>query len=1357
MAAGKIFAISFAISAAMNASFSTAMSRGSAAMQQLKEKTSLLNAEQKRLDRAWQESQNQIRMYSRQMQQLQTQYNQGKVSESQYQSSMQRIAQSMRSAGMSAEEYRGHLQRLRNEMQQTQNAAKRMEAAQAGKLAAKANLTNAFSGIQGSIATAGMVAAPFIGAIETAANFEQAMSKVQAITRSDSAAMKQLTDNARMLGETTQFSATQAAQAMSYLGMAGWDANQIIGGMPGLLALAAAGGTDLARTADIVSDDLTAFGLSADQAGHMADVFAVTVTRTNTNVEMLGETMKYAAPVAKAFGASMEETAALAGIMANSGIKASQAGTSLRAGFLRLAGPPKKSAKAMQELGISLSDAQAQQNEAREALDALGISMDDMSGKPKKMAAILTELKDKTAELGQEERLATLQKIFGTEAATGWLAVLDAGPEVFEKLVNEMEHSDGEAEKMAKTMMNNAKGAFTQFKSAVEGLAISFGTVFLPAITAGMKGMAEMAGRASAWVKENENLVRSFAEIGAGVLATVGTFKLFSIVQNVFRYTNSSVLEFIEKMRLSTKGQKALQIATQGQARAMQLLRTAMNLDLYRNLGTQAMGAFAKLRAITWASIGQQMWSGLSIGTKGIKDSFTGMRQATLATLQGMKTGIVNFVTGAAKAITGLPSRMANMARAAMTMWRAFSFAGVLNKVVTGFRVAGAAIQVFARASMAAAFSPLGIALMAIAGAALLIYNNWETVGPFFMSLWEQIQTAFSNAATMIQPAIDQFITACQNLATAVMPVLESLWQTIQNAWSQIMAVFAENSGTIDTVINIFVMLAEVVGVVLVGAFVGFVSTSVGVMTAFIGSIASIVTGIIGVLTGIIEFVTGVFTGNWSQAWQGVVDIFSSIFNTLSGIANSVLGGIMNTVNSIANAVKSIHFGGGGGGSEIAANAEGGIYRKGAFLTTFAEDSAEAAIPLDGSPRAIGLWQKAGEILGIGKANKTANASMEKKARPVTKSEPQATMQVVSAQIPQQVPQQEVQHTESTVVQPVNVETPAAQVTAIESPGKDIQNNVQVNVPNPERIRQEHKLESRVEKETFVKEEATKLVQREKESLIKEHETEKTQPVAETPAEVIREHTTQLVQQRPEPSEPPAVQITAPNSPEVIEPPAQVVQAEATPVKVEQAEPQIVQTAPQVVQAKPQDVNVRQQPVEPQVVKVPEQIAQEPPTKPVVQVIEPENPDVIEPPTQIVQAEATPVDVEQAAPQIVQAPPQDLNINQQTAEAQIVKPEVPAVNVEQPEQTAPTVNINASKENAEPQEKAVPAMPQTMEMEHATPLSMPPISITLNFYGNDNEPSAIRRAVEKAGRTVQRTFAEQYEQYKRECERFAFD
>lgn len=960
MAAGKIFAISFALNAMMGASFSSTMSRGAAVMQSLNAKTSALNAEQKRLDREWQNSQNAVRGYAREMQRIQQQYDQGKISQSQYQSSMDRIKQSMSTAGMSASEYRAHLQRLKQEMDQVSAAAARMQAAQAAKTAAGANLSSAWAGMQSAVVTAGMVAAPLVGAVETAATFEAAMSKVQAITGITSKTderMQALTATARKLGETTQFSATQAAEAMSYLGMAGWNSQQIISGMPGLLSLAAASGTDLARAADIVSDDLTAFGLTANDASHMADVFAVTVTKTNTTVEMLGQTMKYAAPVAKAFGASMEETAAMAGLMANADIKSSQAGTTLRAGFLRLAGPPKKSRKAMEELGISMSDAMAQQEEARAALNELGIDMDSFSGTPAhKMVAVLNEIRNKTQNLTGEQKLATMQAIFGTEAATGWLSVLEAGPEAFEELVAQMENCDGAAEQMAKTMMDNAKGSWVQLKSAVEGLAISIGTIFLPALTAGGKQLAEMAGNASQWVQQNEGLVKGLAEVALGLTTAFVGFRAYRLGAAAIQYVAANTLYYVEILKNTTIGSKLLTAAMQRQGQIVSALRGAFDASMYRNFANSAMAAFARMRAITWADIGTRMRAALSFG------GGPGMFSRVLAGIQAFKAGLLS-------AIAGIPGKLASLGRAAMTMWRAFSFAGVLKNVVSGFRVAAVAIRAFGAASMSFALSPLGIALIAIAGAAMLIYQNWGTVGPFFMSLWAQIQTAFTNAWAMISPAIDQFWQACVNLGTAVAPVLESLWQTVQAAWAQITAVFAENQGTIDTVINIFTMLAEVVGVVLVGAFVGFVSMSVGVLTAWVGMIASVITGAIGVLTGIIDFITGVFTGNWSQAWQGVVEIFSSIFGALKGIADSILGGIMNTVNSIANAVKSIHFGGGGGGQQIAANAQGGIYRKGAFLTTFAEDSAEAAIPLDGSPRAIGLWQKAGEILGVGQKN----------------------------------------------------------------------------------------------------------------------------------------------------------------------------------------------------------------------------------------------------------------------------------------------------------------------------------------------------------------------------------------------------
>ena len=248
MAAGKIFSIAFAINAALGAGFGSAMSRGATIMQQLGARTRELNAEQRRLDNAWRASQNQVQAYARQMQQLQTQYSQGRVSESQYRSAMNRISQSMRQAGMSAEEYRGHLQRLQQEMEQTRAAQQRMQAAQAGQASASSNFGAAKANFSGAVANVSMMAAPLIGAVDTAMDFQAAMSKVQAITGANTTEIKGLTNEARRLGETTSFSASQAAEAMSYLGMAGWKTEQIIGGMPGLLSLAAAGLLRMSRT-----------------------------------------------------------------------------------------------------------------------------------------------------------------------------------------------------------------------------------------------------------------------------------------------------------------------------------------------------------------------------------------------------------------------------------------------------------------------------------------------------------------------------------------------------------------------------------------------------------------------------------------------------------------------------------------------------------------------------------------------------------------------------------------------------------------------------------------------------------------------------------------------------------------------------------------------------------------------------------------------------------------------------------------------------------------------------------------------------------------------------------------------------
>ena len=378
------------------------------------------------------------------------------------------------------------------------------------------------------------------------------------------------------------------------------------------------------------------------------------------------------------------------------------------------------------------------------------------------------------------------------------------------------------------------------------------------------------------------------------------------------------------------------------------------------------------MRAITWAQIGQSMKNGIVGGLSSTKTALTGFKNSIIAAMMQAKQAVV---VGA----RSIAANLLNAGRAVITFVRGISIASMLQKAAAGFRVLGSAIMGIGRAGLATMFSPIGLAIMAIAGAAYLIYANWESVGPFFMGLWQQIQAAFAGAWAMIQPALAQLQMSFGILINAIGPALASLGTVFMDAFNQISMTVAANSGVFDIFIQALTFLAELLGGVLVGAFIVFANAAVGTITMVVGSTASLIAGMIGILSGLIEFITGVFTGNWSMAWQGIQDIFSSIWNAIGGIANSVLNGIQSTINGIVSSIKGLAGKlpslGGGGGKDIAHNARGGIYGKGAFLTTFAEDSPEAAIPLDGSPRAIGLWRKAGEILGIGSEN-PGNAPM---------------------------------------------------------------------------------------------------------------------------------------------------------------------------------------------------------------------------------------------------------------------------------------------------------------------------------------------------------------------------------------------
>lgn len=304
--------------------------------------------------------------------------------------------------------------------------------------------------------------------INTQKDFEADMSQVQATSGADADEMERLTKKAEEMGATTKFTASDSAEAMNYMAMAGWKTEDMLDGITGIMNLAAAANEDLGTTFDIVTDDLTAFGLSASDSGHFADVLAQASANANTNVSMLGESFKYVAPVAGAMKYSVEDVSLALGLMANASVKGSQAGTSLKTSIANMAAPTDKMQGAMDKYGISLTKRNGEMKSFKEVLDMLRANLGGLS---------------------ETEQTAAASTIFGKEAMAGMLAIINASTEDYEKLTQAIYNADGATEKMANTQLDNLSGSITLLQSAVDGVKISFGKRLNPYVRSVAEGM----------------------------------------------------------------------------------------------------------------------------------------------------------------------------------------------------------------------------------------------------------------------------------------------------------------------------------------------------------------------------------------------------------------------------------------------------------------------------------------------------------------------------------------------------------------------------------------------------------------------------------------------------------------------------------------------------------------------------------------------------------------------------------------------------------------------------------------------------------------------------------------------------
>lgn len=653
---------------------------------------------------------------------------------------------------------------------------------------------------------------------------------------------------------------------MDRLAAAGYDANQVVGVMPSVITAAVASGEDLATTSDVVSNALNIWNLKqgdiAQNAMRVADVVQMASNKSSLGMADFGLAMQYAGAPAATLNVSIEQLATAMAIMKNNGIEASTIGTSLRSVFSRLSEPPKPAA---------------------EAIEALGLQVKDASGNFLGLQPIVEQLRGKILNLSNTEQVAYAKALAGEEAYSGLLALVKTAPEEYQALQNAMDSATGSSQAQFEVMKGTLKNSIDGMLGSLESLAINFGSVLTPqikAMTDAIGGFADMINTIS---PETKLLI---GDILMGTVAFTG----FTLAAGKAVSIGGGIVKLYGDIGRAAMGgsihNKALQFAVLNTANAYKTLKDTVialkttqngnSLPVFTNISTKIKSEYDKIRALKWADITTAIVNAMP------KNPISFIKTTVITRLQKIRTSAILAT------------------ESLLRMYRTFYMSKAMESFANGIGKATKSIFGLVKASFAFALTPLGIALIAIAGAAYLIYKNWDMVGPYFISLWKHIETALIGAWNKIKPAWDSLMNVIPKLKIAISPALVAL--------DNIFTMAINGQGAFEPLIAVLQIVASIFGGVLVGAFIIAANVLVGTVVAAINVAAAIITGFLGVLEGIITFLTGVFTGNWEMAWQGIVKIFDSVFSAIKGIADGILGGVKETINGIIKSINSIQF-----------------------------------------------------------------------------------------------------------------------------------------------------------------------------------------------------------------------------------------------------------------------------------------------------------------------------------------------------------------------------------------------------------------------------------------------------------------
>lgn len=753
------------------------------------------------------------------------------------------------------------------------------------------------------------IVAGFGAAVKKSIDFDDSMRKVKATSGATGNEFQQLRDKALEMGAKTKFSASESADALNYMALAGWDTKDMLGGIDGVMQLAAASGEDLGQVSDIVTDSLTAFGMKAKDSGHFADVLAQTSSKANTDVRGLGEAFKYVAPVAGALGYTVEDTSIAIGLMSNAGIKGEKAGTALRTMFTNLSKPTGDMKKKMDELGISITDSNGNMLPMRDVMD---------------------QLRGKFKGLSKEQQASAAATIFGKEAMSGALAIINASDEDYQKLTKSIDGSKGAAKRMSDEMEGGIGGSIRQMKSAIESLAISIGDVMAPYIKKLAEWLSHAANKLNEMPKGAQKIVVGLGLLAAAIgplLVTLGV--MVSTIGSVMTVigplmTSIKTLSFITKgWALATgflntilgvaRGQIALQtvltgkyslvtktaaLVTRGLGLAIRfmtgpigLVITAVGLlvaaiihlwrnnETFRNNVIKLWNGIKNALSVIWNSIksfGIAVWNGLKNGVMFIIQNWWVLMKAYFnmwkVVITTIFNAIKNTVIGVWKVIKSSVLFIVNALKTGVTAIFN-SLLLVLRKILSLYK------QAFLKVWNAIKFVVTTIAK----SIANTVRNNWNNIKNFTIFIFKSVKSFITNIWSSIKSTIYRFANSAYQL---VKKIWNSLSRSTRNIFSNLRAWITNTWSKIKNSVTRFARLL----------WDGVRNTWNNLITGTRNIFSRVKTTIVNIWNSIKRSVTGIA----SALWRSVRNTFNNMKN---GLAN-IIGKIKNHIGGMVSAIK---------------------------------------------------------------------------------------------------------------------------------------------------------------------------------------------------------------------------------------------------------------------------------------------------------------------------------------------------------------------------------------------------------------------------------------------------------------------